>query len=142
MPPFDKARYEKWRQGVGFTDEEIARALEADAMDTPVPFLKTRYLYLAEKARRGFVSRMMIIQTLPRLITHCGICGKKALYRTANEGRCSTHRYIPARPAQERDARLEARQASFEAEAEDKNHRLMKREKLANLARVKKARRK
>ena len=97
-PAEQQARYQQWRRRWPWTDEQFAAALEADAAtgELTCPFLAARYRYWAGQCRKGRVSMATVRHTLPRLITSCAYCAKKALYRIGIEGRCRAHRDLPS----------------------------------------------
>jgi hypothetical protein len=109
--------YEQWRSTVPWTDEQIAAALEqeADSVEVANAWLARRYRHHASRVMVGRLSLASLRVAIGRLVTACGICGKKALYITGSEGRCSAHRLIKSHAAAERSARVEARATDGEA---------------------------
>lgn len=88
--------YAAWRRSVPFTDTQIVAALRDLGNTVPSDFLKNRYYGLAAYLERtGRLSSIMLSLVVDRLITACACCGKKALYRAGNEGRCREHKYVP-----------------------------------------------
>ena len=101
--------YRKWRARIPFTDEEIARALDAEA-DWRASAVQGNWLReVARRCRAGWVSAKALSEALPRLVTVCALCPKKALYRMGSEGRCAAHRLVQSAGMQARQARLNSR---------------------------------
>jgi hypothetical protein len=116
--------YLDWRSSIPFTDEEIALQLEADAKAVSHnDFYADKLRKRASRVREGYLSRGDLARVLDALITTCGICGKKALYRTGTEGRCYTHRRLLSSPARNRVKRLEDRSAVHEEERLARDYR-------------------
>ena len=93
--------YQLWRSKIPWTDEEIVSALERSKADIALLTSEARRIYLMnlttrsiDQVRRGRLSRNVLVFVLPFLVTKCKICGKKAIYRMGNEGRCSGHRDV------------------------------------------------
>jgi hypothetical protein len=105
-----QAIYDAWRKTLPWTDEEFAVACEEEAaqVEATNAYMARRFRYLAGRARLGRISRVILQLTMGRLIKSC-FCGRKALYRTGQEGRCSEHRHIPSGAAATRKARLEGK---------------------------------
>lgn len=86
--------YAGWRASLPWTDAEFLAAMERIAAAAPNAFMARHYQRMAEHlARTGRLTRAVVSLTLPFLITRCGLCGKTALYRYGNEGRCRVHRF-------------------------------------------------
>ena len=99
--PFDPGRYAAWRKLVPFTDEPIARVLEAEAEELSAG-ADGMYRYLrriAARCRQGWVSSWAVRRALPRLVTACAVCGKTAHYRVGSSGRCRVHKLVRVVPA-------------------------------------------
>lgn len=86
--------YAGWRASLPWTDAEFLTVMERLASEAPNAFMARHYQRMAEHlARTGRLTRVVVALTLPFLITRCGLCGKTALYRYGNEGRCRAHRF-------------------------------------------------
>ncbi len=112
---FSRERYEKWRAKITHTDGEIAKAFEELAFEQTDDYLKNRYLHYAKQVRQGYLSGALYQLALSVLVKVCGICGKKALYRYGNIGRCSRHRDIRTKGDLELRARQELKHNSINA---------------------------
>ena len=117
--------YQAWRATFPWTDEEIACACDDAAAEAVTDFMAARCLRAANAARAGFVTGRIIRFVLPRLITVCGVCGGKALYRVGNCGRCLTHRLVRNAHVEARRQRCEARQADREAATRQRDARTL-----------------
>lgn len=106
---FDKDWYRRWRSTVPWDDETIALALESLAIEVEAEndFIAKRYRYFASRVRCGFLSKVSLAVALCVLVKTCAICGKKALYRQGNSGRCREHKYIQDQFALIKRKRLE-----------------------------------
>lgn len=116
---FDHERYAKWRATVTFSDEVLAQTAEeiaAEMAATGRTFWHQVWLERAAKIRAGRLSVSVFKAMLPNLIRLCGICGKKALYRWGQEGRCRAHKDQIPQYCVGRTRREDARQADIEAE--------------------------
>ena len=94
---FSQAVYDKWRAGIPWTNEAIAVALDAEALDLETSgqgiWLVKKHRNAAEYLRSGRpLSGAILRMALNRLVTVCGLCGKTALYRYGVQGRCREHR--------------------------------------------------
>ena len=86
--------YIRWRSRIPFSDEQIAAELDRLARECPKEYLANRYRFMADRARRdGVISKATLGMAMPGLVKFCGICGKTALYRYGNEGRCREHKH-------------------------------------------------
>ena len=117
-------RYRQWRIRIPYTDAEIADQLarDADAVQRN-PQYAAKLRSRANRARQGDVSSSDVGRVLDALIRDCAICGKKALYRTGHEGRCSTHRLVQSAAAAHRVARIEAHSTAREHDRKIADHR-------------------
>lgn len=93
---FDPERYAKWRASIPWTDQEIADQLIKDAVAIESgPENKGTFPRLlrfrAARVLKGHLSSWDVSRVADALVKVCW-CGKKALYRTGYEGRCSDHR--------------------------------------------------
>jgi hypothetical protein len=116
---FDPVRYKRWRDSIPFSDEQIAQVLnqEADRFARDGNgFMAARYRRSAQRVTKGRVYGHDVSFALPFLIKSCAICRKKALYRTAQEGRCREHRLIPSKRDAKRIKIIESRATAFEAQ--------------------------
>lgn len=106
---FSQERYDSWRRSIPYTNEEIAEALEELSSQQTSRFLKIREDCGAAAVRRGRLSSYLYVRALSVLVKKCALCGKKALYRYQNSGRCSVHRHIQTlqykKYAREQDSR-------------------------------------
>jgi hypothetical protein len=105
-----EAGYLAWRARVPFTDEQIITALEAYRDQQPNEWTRTgaqMTLDYFAKSRRLSAKTLSII--LNHLVTTCGICGAKALYRFGYHGRCKTHKLDMPKHEEERRARIDAK---------------------------------
>ena len=108
--------YRQWRATLPWTDEEFEMACLAEAAASPTVFLRQRYEQWAGLARRGWICGFMLRVAIPRLVKRCALCGKKALYRLGNEGRCRTHRDVAERYTAARQQRFAAKAAEVQAQ--------------------------
>jgi hypothetical protein len=83
----------------------------AEAEAAPTVFLRQRYEQWAGLARRGWICGFMLRVAIPRLVKRCALCGKKALYRRGNEGRCGTHRDVAEQYSAARQQRFAMKSA-------------------------------
>lgn len=89
------AAYHQWRARFPWSDEEFGAAFDAEAAHHAArPFLVQRYQKLAALVRAGHLMTFMLRIALPRLITRCGVCGGKALYRVGLVGLCREHKQV------------------------------------------------
>lgn len=121
--------YAAWRKNIHFTDEEIIAAVEQDAEHQPNAYLRDRQLRLAGWLRKNNkITAWAIRIAMPILVRKCGLCGKTALYRYGDEGRCRTHRYdAPAwrdRWLKQKDAMAGERAADLAEADRDAQRRL------------------
>ncbi len=111
--------YYTWRSGIPFTDAQIEIAIRDEAA-AQVPFLKSRYERLADHLyKTGRLSSKMMAVAMHRLVKHCHVCGKKALYRRGNTGTCREHRLVRDAVAVAHEARV---QRSLNEQAEASAH--------------------
>jgi hypothetical protein len=113
--PLSDAGYKKWRDMFPWSNEEIVACLRKTADDLMAkPTATAQDQFMADALLRknadalensGRLSGRCVRLILNILITKCGVCGGKALYRKGTEGRCKQHRDVPA---------------SFEAEQEQR----------------------
>lgn len=109
--PLTPEGYAGWRATIRWTDEEIAAALEELATEIEpsahrkheAELLRKHAVYLRQTGR---LTMQILRGALPMLSKACNICGKKALYRTGDEGRCSKHRDVPAAAVIAKNERL------------------------------------
>lgn len=108
----------QWRKSIPFTDDQIADALEQLAAEVKAanPFMASHFLACATSARAGRVGGRGIIAALQVLVKTC-FCGKKALYLTGSEGRCSKHRLVKSQEEIQRIKSLETKNAIFEQDS-------------------------
>lgn len=103
MKPSEERRAEafrSWRATLPFTDEEFVAAFErlARAVEHENSYLANLYRNQGQwLTKTGRLNQKMVSMALLELIKTCSICGKKALYRTSSEGRCSKHRDIKSK---------------------------------------------
>ncbi|OGI76483.1 hypothetical protein A3C67_00040 [Candidatus Nomurabacteria bacterium RIFCSPHIGHO2_02_FULL_42_19] len=86
--------YDEWRKTIPYTDEDIAVALESFAKEHPSRVLQASYKLYAEQVRGGKLMPRHYHVALDVLIKTCALCGRKALYRYGDSGRCSEHRLV------------------------------------------------
>lgn len=85
---------EKWRAGIPWSNAEIADAID-QAADIVVPYNRERLREVAAYLRSsGRLSSRMLRVALPILVTTCGLCDRRALYRIGKVGRCRVHRDV------------------------------------------------
>lgn len=102
--------YQRWRETVPWTDDQILAAFDKLLECYEPGFCKDRQQRWRDQfARHRCLSGRLLSLLLPVLIETCAICGKKALYRTGNEGRCRDHRMIPSGAVAVKHARIEQR---------------------------------
>lgn len=138
--------FRAWRSNIGWTNAEIVAALRAHAdevaalhpgWDTPRGFRMTPIalgyaIQAIERSRSeadylertGRLKGKVFKFILPRLITTCLLCGKKALYRQGDEGRCFEHRYVESHYSKLRKARLRDKQTRNDLLADEKDRSL------------------
>jgi hypothetical protein len=132
-PEQREAGYQRWRATVPWTTEEIVTALREIAGAESSDFLKHRWNFYANYVERtGKFSAMVLSMALPILIKKCALCGKTALYRLANEGRCREHKMVPAESAQERRRRIDLGSADISESNKNFDKRQMDRLRFAN----------
>jgi len=94
------AGYRRWRGSIEFTDEQIEAALIEFAADHPDEFIRRKRALVVEHFKRTHrLTRYAFISALPYAIKVCTVvdaggetCGRKALYRQGDAGRCRDHR--------------------------------------------------
>jgi|SRR5581483_5136499 len=118
--PMSDDAYRRWRASVPWTNEQIAQAFEQLIANIPAQYadgyIVRGYQRCIDHARRGHITSRMLSIVLPLLVTTCALCGKKALYRRGNEGRCTAHKQVPERFSSARVARLERLRMAREQE--------------------------
>ena len=111
--------YERWRSSIPFSDAAIAAALEAEALDLEVAgktFWANRLRHRAARVLQGRVCSGDLRYSLGRLVTLCNVCGKTALYRYGNEGRCRKHKDDVPQVIVRQRMNYAAKHASFQAD--------------------------
>jgi hypothetical protein len=107
--------YRRWRATVPWTDAQVIAVIRQAAAEKDDPFYRQKLTDWANYLETvGHITAHALSFALPALVTHCGCCHRKALYRTGNSGRCSVHRDVPDAKAQERQARLTERSQAIQ----------------------------
>lgn len=111
----------QWRALVPWTNDEVAAALEVVMADLPDTtqgrFLAQRLRWNVEWLRAGkHLTSKMLAMALPVLVKTCGVCGKTALYRIGNDGRCRAHKDVTPAAIVARRRQVEAQRAEEERE--------------------------
>lgn len=110
--------YQDWRDGIPWTDAEVAIALREAAAAEGNPYMAGKRLDAAAYLERtGKLSTGMLGLALPFLVKSCNVCGKTALYRYGHEGRCRAHRDVQPKFFQDKRRRQDAKGATV-ADAE------------------------
>lgn len=116
-PDVREAALRAWRATIPFTDEQILLAIRQQRAALPsddVRALWDRRVQHFLTTKR--LSAWLFSTLLPYLVTTCGICGKKALYRSHLLGLCRTHRYIKSEAEVKRLRLLQVRHAHLSRE--------------------------
>lgn len=107
-------RFQRWREIVPWTNEEIAVVLDSFAAQCDLDgneFLAARNRYQAAWVRSGNLSSNLLGKVLSHLIKTCAVCGKTALFRKGNYGFCRIHKHVTPIAVDIRREREEARSA-------------------------------
>ncbi len=90
--------YAAWRATVPWTDD----------------YMRAKHRRAADWVRAGHLSSRLLGMALPFLVKTCAVCGRKALYRIGNLGRCSKHRDVKDRGLQAHVAETDRRAVASE----------------------------
>ena len=102
-----------WRARVPWTDIEVRAALCAERIAVPGSYFAIdNAIYCLDLY--GLTISVLSL-ALPSLVKTCALCGKTALYRYGNEGRCRAHHTIKPGWHHTREHRLAERDAAFQA---------------------------
>lgn len=135
LSEFSPEQYAQWRQTVPFSDAQIARAFLKLAHDIKHEneFMFKKYRRAAQVALTGRVGSHLLGVALGELIKFCRVCGKPALYRCGNEGRCRKHRTLINTPVKEKYQRLNNSHQPLELERVERDTEDLKNEHLRRL---------
>ena len=86
------SEYDEWRKTIPYTDEDIIAALESFAEGHQSEALKVSCELYIQQVRGGKLTPRHYHVALHTLVKTCALCGRKALYRYGDSGRCSEHR--------------------------------------------------
>lgn len=121
---YSEDTYKAWRATIKWTDEQIAAALNeyADMMPAKAKYFgDVARLEAAYLLRTGSLSAAVLGKALNLLVRKCDICGRKALYRLGQKGRCSEHRHVPEHHTTAKQKRMDAKRVLYQNETERVN---------------------
>jgi len=108
----EREGYALWRAQFPWSDQEFAQAMQEVIKDCE---RNGNFFYAqvcqkrSEAILRGHLSGKDMRLLLPRMVKHCELCGKTALYRMGALGRCREHRMVPTKGFLYRKAIMEAK---------------------------------